>query len=221
MISWTNIAGGGVALPLLLCSICISAVAGPATVISVGDGDTLTVNDAGRRTTIRLACIDAPESAQRPYGGQSRAALQVLAPVGATITVQGNKKDRYGRTVAEILRDATNVNLELVRRGDAFVYRQYLSGCNRNAYLSAEKQADSARRGVWSVSGGITRPWDWRRGGSLRSGSSPKPASSSAKPSGRYRCAEVSSWARAQELLKQGHTYLDGDSDGEACESLR
>ena len=200
---------------------CIPAVAGPATVISVGDGDTLTVNDTGRRTTIRLACIDAPESAQRPYGGQSRAALQALAPVGSTVSVQGNMKDRYGRTVAEILRGGTNVNLELVRRGDAFVYRQYLSGCDRNAYLSAEKQAESGRRGVWSVSGGITRPWDWRRGGSSRSSSSPKPASSSAKPSGRYRCAEVGSWARAQELFKQGHTYLDGDGDGEACESLR
>jgi len=220
MIPGADAAGWRLALPLLLCGYCIPAVAGQATVLSVGDGDTLTDTDAGRRTTIRLACIDAPESAQRPYGGQSRAALQSLAPVGATVTVQGNKKDRYGRTVAEILRGSTNVNLELVRQGEAFVYRQYLSGCDRNAYLSAEKQAESARRGVWLVSGGITRPWDWRRGGSSRPSSSTAPASST-KPSGRYRCAEVGSWARAQELLKQGHSYLDGDRDGEACESLR
>jgi endonuclease YncB( thermonuclease family) len=215
-----TIAGGGIALSLLLSTWCSVSLAGPATVLSVGDGDTLTVNDAGRRTTVRLACVDAPETAQSPYGGQSRAALQALAPVGATVTVQGNKKDRYGRTVAEILRGSTNVNLELVRRGDAFVYRQYLSGCDRNAYVSAEKQAESDRRGVWSVSGGITRPWDWRRGGSSRPSSSPSPASSS-NPSGRYRCAEVGSWSKAQELLKQGHSYLDGDRDGEACESLR
>ena len=26
---------------------------------------------------------------------------------------------------------------------------------------------------------------------------------------------------RAQQLLAQGHRYLDGDGDGEACESLR
>ena len=221
MTSRAAIAGGGVALSLLVSTLWSTALADPATVISVGDGDTLTVNDAGRRTTIRLACIDAPESAQRPYGTQSRAALQDLAPVGATVTVQGSKKDRYGRTVAEILRGGTNVNLELVQQGDAFVYRQYLSGCDRNAYLSAEKQAEAARRGVWSVSGGITRPWDWRRGGASRSGSTTTSASSSSKSSGRYRCAEVGSWARAQELLKQGHTYLDGDRDGEACESLR
>ena len=35
------------------------------------------------------------------------------------------------------------------------------------------------------------------------------------------RCKEISSYARAQELLRQGHTYLDSNSDGEACESLR
>ena len=27
--------------------------------------------------------------------------------------------------------------------------------------------------------------------------------------------------AKAQELLKQGHTYLDGNGDGEACEGLK
>ena len=220
VITKATIAGGGIALSLLVGTCWSVALAGPATVLSVGDGDTLTVNDAGRRTTIRLACIDAPETAQSPYGGQSRAALQALAPVGAMVTVQGNKKDRYGRTVAEILRSNNNVNIELVRRGDAFVYRQYLNGCDRNAYLSAEKQAESARRGVWSVSGGITRPWDWRRGGSSRPSSSPSPASSS-RSSGRHRCSEVGSWARAQELLRQGHAYLDGDRDGEACESLK
>jgi len=37
----------------------------------------------------------------------------------------------------------------------------------------------------------------------------------------RLRCKEIGSYARAQELLRQGHGYLDGDGDGEACESLR
>lgn len=32
---------------------------------------------------------------------------------------------------------------------------------------------------------------------------------------------EIGSYARAQELLRQGHGYLDGDGEGEACESLR
>jgi endonuclease YncB( thermonuclease family) len=197
-----------------------TALSEPVRVLSVGDGDTLSVNEGGSRRTIRLACIDAPETAQSPYGSQARAALQAMAPVGSSVTVKGGTRDRYGRTVAEVWRGNSNVNLELVRRGDAFVYRQYLSGCDRNAYLSAEKQAEYTRRGVWSSPGGITRPWDWRRGGSGRS-STGSTTSTSTKTSGRYRCSEVGSWAKAQELLKQGHAYLDGDRDGEACESLR
>ena len=197
-----------------------TAFAEQARVLSVGDGDTLSVTEGVSRRTIRLACIDAPEMAQGPYGTEARAALHAMAPVGSSVAVKGVQRDRYSRTVAEIWRGNTNVNLELVRQGVAFVYRQYLSGCDRNEYLSAESQAASARLGVWSVPGGITKPWDWRNGGSARSRSGTTPASSS-RPSGRYRCAQVGSWAKAQELLNQGHTYLDGDRDGEACEGLR
>jgi len=161
-----------------------TAFAEQARVLSVGDGDTLSVTEGGSRRTIRLACIDAPEMAQSPYGTQARAALQAMAPVGSSVTVKGGERDRYGRTVAEIWRGNTRVNLELVRQGDAFVYRQYLSGCDRNAYLSAERQAESARLGVWSAPGGITKPWDWRHGGSARSRSGITPSSSS-RPSGR------------------------------------
>ena len=37
---------------------------------------------------------------------------------------------------------------------------------------------------------------------------------------GRYRCSELG-YNEAQELLSQGHRYLDRDNDGEACESNR
>ena len=204
-----------------LLTICWSGPAIAAQVVSVGDGDTLTVMDGGRRVTVRLACIDAPETAQKPYGMEARTALQSLAPVGSEVALKVSTRDRYGRTVAEVLRGGSNVNLALVRDGRAFVYRQYLGGCDRDAYLGAEAQAEKARRGVWSVPGGVTRPWDWRRGGS--SSVKPSGSSSTSKPASgrRYRCKEIGNWAKAQELLKQGHSYLDGDGDGEACESLK
>jgi micrococcal nuclease len=37
----------------------------------------------------------------------------------------------------------------------------------------------------------------------------------------RYRCSEIGNFARAQQLLREGHTYLDRDNDGVACERLR
>jgi endonuclease YncB( thermonuclease family) len=131
-------------------------------VLSVGDGDTLRVDDRGKRLTIRLACIDAPELTQGPYGQQSRALLASLAPVGADVTLKVVDTDRYGRTVAEISRGEQNVNLRMVRRGQAFAYRQYLSNCNPAAYLGAERGAETDRLGVWSVPGGIQRPWTFR-----------------------------------------------------------
>ena len=37
---------------------------------------------------------------------------------------------------------------------------------------------------------------------------------------GKYRCADIGDWSKAQALLLQGHSYLDRDKDGEACEAL-
>jgi len=39
-------------------------------------------------------------------------------------------------------------------------------------------------------------------------------------PPKKYKCAEIGDWNLAQKLLSQGHSYLDRDKDGEACEVL-
>ena len=218
----------GLALLLLL-----AGPAGAATVLSVGDGDTMRVSDGGRRLTIRMACIDAPETAQRPYGAASRQRLQELAPVGSVVTLRPQTTDRYGRTVAEVFASGRNVNLSMVSSGAAFAYRKYLSGCDRAAYLRAEAAAQRQRIGVWAVPGGIQRPWDWRKGTRPPAASSAAPFVPAAgapapavAPAGGYSgrkltCRQIGSFARAQELLRQGHAYLDRNGDGVACESLR
>ena len=193
------------------------AVAQPAstTIVSIGDGDTIRVRQAGKALTVRLACIDAPATAQGPYGQQARAYLQQRLPIGRKVSLEVKATDRYGRTVAEVI-SGININLALVEAGLAFAYRQYLGGCDAKAYLEAEERASRSRLGVWQVQGGITRPWDFRR--RLRSAAIPDGTT----PGGlRYRCKEIGSYAKAQELLRQGHSYLDGNGDGEACESLR
>ena len=203
-----------------------AAPATRATVLSIGDGDTIRVRQGGRTITVRLACIDAPETAQSPYGQQARRYLQQLLPVGATVTLNEKTRDRYGRTVAEVISDI-NINLAMVEDGHAFAYRQYLGGCDAKEYLDAEYRARRRRYGVWQVPGGITRPWDFRRqrrSTAINTGAHQQPVR---RPPGvdasgsRYRCKEIGSFVRAQQLLSQGHGYLDRDGDGVACESLR
>ena len=36
----------------------------------------------------------------------------------------------------------------------------------------------------------------------------------------KQRCADIGSWSKAQKFLQAGHSYLDRDNDGVACEAL-
>jgi endonuclease YncB( thermonuclease family) len=149
-------------LSLLLVLAALPQGAGSAQalkgeVLSIGDGDTIRVRQDGRAITVRLACIDAPEMAQRPYGQQARSYLQQRLPVGREVNLDVKTTDRYGRTVAEVF-SGLSINLALVEDGQAFAYRQYLGSCNAQEYLDAEHRASRRRVGVWQVPGGITRP---------------------------------------------------------------
>ena len=198
----------------LLLAFCFTTSANAAKIVSVGDGDTVRVSDGSGLITVRLACIDAPETSQRSWGAMSTALLRQLTPIGSQVTLRVQTTDRYGRVVAELLNHRGNVNKLMVGAGQAFAYRKYLRQCDAQKYLGLEEEAKRQGIGIWSVGPlGITRPWDYRRG----RGSSATNSSSNRK----YRCKEISSWERAQQLLSQGHSYLDRDKDGKACEGLR
>jgi len=134
-----------------------------ARVVSIGDGDTIRVRHGDKLETIRLACIDAPEMAQVPYGDQARRYLQIRLPLEQVVTIHPFNTDRFGRTVAEVIGDV-NLNLALVEDGQAFVYPKYLGQCDAREYLEAEYRASRHRFGIWRVPGGIERPWLFRHG---------------------------------------------------------
>ena len=215
-------------------------------IVSVGDGDTVRVQQGdhevspqGNRTiTVRLACIDAPESSQSPWGQQSRERLQELLPVGQAVQLRVVDIDhRYGRTVAEIYQSNQSINLQMVEDGHAVVYRQYLDKCKdtRNAYLKAESEAQRQKRGYWKQTSPCM-PWDYRRGNCQSSQvpgkSDPEPPNLSENDRGGNlpectssdcNCSDFSTQAEAQEVLDAiaGDPYkLDGDRNGVACEAL-
>jgi len=64
--------------------------------------------------------------------------------------------------VAEVSHRGRNVNQALVASGAAFVYWQFIAGCDRNTYSRLETEARLKGLGVWSVPEGVMRPWDDR-----------------------------------------------------------
>ena len=84
-------------------------------VVSIADGDTLTILDQARRQTrIRLAEIDMPE-AHQPYGSRAKQALSELA-FGKDVRVVVAAIDRYGRTVGRIYAGPVDISAELSAR---------------------------------------------------------------------------------------------------------
>nr|WP_235661079.1 thermonuclease family protein [Candidatus Hamiltonella defensa] len=70
-------------------------------VVSVHDGDTLILlTPEQKQIKIRLAEIDTPEIGQ-PYGNKAKKALSDLV-FDQTLTARSNKKDRYGRVLAQL-----------------------------------------------------------------------------------------------------------------------
>jgi endonuclease YncB( thermonuclease family) len=127
-------------------------------VVSVADGDTLTVLDSqDRQHRIRLYGIDAPEKAQ-PFGSQAKKSLSGKV-FGATVRVDVVDVDRYGRQVGRVYFGNRLINLEQVREGYAWRYTQF---DRHHEFDRAEAEARRSRRGLWSAPHPIP-PWEFRR----------------------------------------------------------
>lgn len=153
---------------LLLVATLFAAIPSAAgtlqgRVVGIADGDTVTVlDDANTHFKIRLMGIDAPEKKQA-FGNKSKESLSALVYNKQVIVVY-NKKDKYGRTVGKILVGGVDANLEQIKAGMAWHYKQYMkeqSVEDRAAYAHAEEQARVEKRGLW-VDKEPVPPWDLR-----------------------------------------------------------
>lgn len=129
-------------------------------VVSVHDGDTLTVLIDDRQVRVRLTDIDAPELGQ-PFGTRSRQSLSDLC-FGKTAALDVRGQDRYKRTLAHVTCAGTDANSEQVRRGYAWTYVRYAR--RDSPLLALENEARAAHRGLWQDRAPVP-PWDWRRNG--------------------------------------------------------
>ena len=145
-------------LPLLLS-------ASPATadvrgkVVSIQDGDTLTVLVDRRQVRVRLSDIDAPELKQ-PFGTRARQSLSEMC-FGKVATLAMRGRDRYQRSLAQVTCDGRDANAEQVRRGYAWTFVRYAP--RDSPLFTLEREAKAAHRGLWADPAPVA-PWEWRNG---------------------------------------------------------
>lgn len=143
----------------------------PVTVVDVVDGDTVDVRyENGTTDRVRLLGVDTPEvhtnndpsefegvpateagaSCLRRVGEAASVALRErIDGAGARVVVDGSadRRDRYGRLLAYLVDDGTDLNHWLVGSGYARVYDTTFARADR--YYAAESTAQDAGRGVW------------------------------------------------------------------------
>jgi micrococcal nuclease len=142
---------------LCFVPIITSAATLTGTVTKVHDGDTITVRDArGRKETIRLSDIDAPEKGQQ-HSRITQAALSDHIGL-KQIRIEWKKRDKYDRVIGTVYLGSENINRWLVDRGYAWRYRY----TRNEEFKTAMARAKEARRGLWAYDDPMD-PWACRR----------------------------------------------------------
>lgn len=125
-------------------------------VISIADGDTLTVLVDRQQVKVRLVEIDAPEKAQA-FGNRSKQSLSDMC-FDKEAQIQDKGKDRYGRTLGRVFCGGMDANAEQVGQGMAWVYDKYVTD---HSLYRLQDEARAAKRGLWVDSAPVP-PWEWR-----------------------------------------------------------
>lgn len=128
-------------------------------VVSVADGDTITVLKDKTQIKVRLHGVDAPEKAQ-DFGTVARTFTSDQC-FGDEVNVEVTDTDRYGRKVGIVtLADGEVLNHLLVEAGLAHWYEEYAPD---DATLKRfQEEARAAKRGVWSRPD-VEAPWEFRK----------------------------------------------------------
>ena len=143
-----------------------------ATVVEVVDGDTVDVRfPDGSTDTVRLLGIDTPEVHADPEpeeyegvpntdagaaclrdAGERASAVLTDRLAGQDVRLEfdpaADLRGGYGRLLAYVIHDGTNLNYWLIERGDARVYDAEFT--RSGEFYAAESAAVAANRGLWN-----------------------------------------------------------------------
>ncbi len=129
------------------------------TEIKVTDGDTVKGKYVDELIKIRLAEIDAPELKQA-FGVESKSCLkELIKQSDGKVFFKFKEKDRYKRHVGWLYSENLDINLEMIKRGCAWVYDRY---AERKVLFKHQNLAKKNKLGLWKNANAI-KPSDWRR----------------------------------------------------------
>ena len=129
-------------------------------VVKVIDGDTIVVDISGKKETLRLIGIDAPEiggnsSKNKCFGKEAEEfAKNILSDASIELEEDEsqNDRDKYGRLLRYIiLKDGSNFNKTLIREGLAKEYTYKTPYKYQKEFKNAETEARKAKKGLWSA----------------------------------------------------------------------
>ena len=142
---------------LILLGISLTSSAFEAIVTAVTDGDTVKIEYQNKTIKVRLAGIDTPELTQE-FGLEAKKALEEKV-LKKKVYIDGDKKDRYGRLIADLKIGSRWINKELVEEGYAWHYKQYSKDLE---LAESELNAKKEEKGLW-ISRNPIPPWSYRR----------------------------------------------------------
>lgn len=121
---------------------------GLVDVVRVIDGDTIKVVARGKRFSVRLLAVDAPELNQ-VYGKESKEVLSSLV-LGKNVLIHNSSFDKYGRTVSFVAIGGHLINLQLVKEGAVWFYRSYCPASHYSVFSYYENLAKRSGFGLWA-----------------------------------------------------------------------
>ena len=147
---------------LFLSAVPANALVLRGTVSEVRDGRSIVVSNSGRKLTVFLEGVDAPELKQE-FGDVARQHLaSLILDKGVEVDFNQLKGDHV---VGKVFCNQLDIGLQVIRDGAAWYDKSSaltLTEVERSGYANAEEAARSEKRGIWEV-GSPMPPWEWRR----------------------------------------------------------
>lgn len=121
-----------------------------AVVVGVTDGDTLTVELAGREEDVRLIGINTPEREECFFAEATAALTDLVAGREVRLVADESDRDQYDRLLRYVFVGDTFVNERLVADGFALAYRYEPDVARADELEAAQAQAEAVPRGLWA-----------------------------------------------------------------------